>query len=211
MGAFFTLIKMAEIARDNTNEGIAQNDSLSKQAKKPDHRIDESHLSANELQQLKASKTTIDDITEERNQLKAAAEAELKHLVVATKDGDNIIDLKEYKDLSQELEDTKSAEKTKEILDRIKELPKKKAQEKNKKKEEETVLDPEDPRLLELQKQFDKICDENRELIGEDEVAGFKAWASEERHKNPTVKHLKDIIASLEGKQFHDRDGLFPR
>lgn len=179
--------------------------------KKPDHRVDESHLSPNELQRLKEGKTTIDDITEERNQLKAAAEAELKHLVVATKDGANVIDLKEYKDLQQALEETKSAEKTKQLLEEIKDLPNKKAQEKNKKKEEETVLHPEDPKLLELQKEFDKICDDNVEPIGEGQVAGFKAWANEERRKNPTVKNLKTIIGRLEGKQSHDRDGLFPR
>lgn len=181
------------------------------QNKKPDHRVDESHLSSNELQRLKEGKTSIDDITEERNQLKAAAEAELKHLVVATKDGNNVIDLKEYKDLQQALEETKSAEKTKQLLDEIKELPKKKAQEKDKKKEEETVLHPEDPKLLELQKEFDKICNDNVDLIGEGQIGGFKAWAREERQKNPTVKNLKIIIGRLEGKQSHDRDGLFPR
>lgn len=182
------------------------------QNKKTDQqRFDENKLSKTEVQALREGKVTIAQLAEEREQLKAAAEAELKRLALTTRDNESLIDVKEYKAFMQELEDTDSPDITQDILDRIVQVPAEKEKEKAKDTEDSKELDPEDPKLLKLQKRFNKICDNHKYLIGERQVPGFKAWFEQERANKPTVKHLEGLIARLEGKEIVDRDGLAPR
>ncbi|MBD3360911.1 hypothetical protein GF366_03865, partial [Candidatus Peregrinibacteria bacterium] len=172
----------------------------------------EKKLTKNELQSVKEKKTTIPKILQQREQYKAAAKAELNRLVtVTTEGGNNLIDLKEYKKYNNEIEETESAEKMANLLDEIKEIPRQKQNEEQNEKEETRELSPEDPELLTLQRKFDKVCDQNKDLIGLKQIPGFKAWFAEERKSNPNIKHLNEQIKKLEGKEITDRNGLAPR
>ncbi|OGJ42708.1 hypothetical protein A3I58_00915 [Candidatus Peregrinibacteria bacterium RIFCSPLOWO2_02_FULL_39_10] len=171
----------------------------------------ETYLTEQEIQQVKRKETSIPKLAAKRLQLKADAEAKLRAMVFVPKDGQNIIGTKEFKEFSRELENERSPEKTQSILDRINNLPKEKEDAAKKEKEESVTLPPNDPKLLEHQKEFDKICNDNSRFIGESEIDGFKAWFREQCQKTPTVKALKEIIKRLEGKETFDRDGLAPR
>jgi len=155
--------------------------------------------------------TTIKELVAEREQLKKSAEAELNHLVTATSKEENYLTLAEYKEWQQKLEETMSPEKMERLLDEIQEIPKKKQSEAQKKKDGDKELPPESTQLLDLQRQFEKICDDNAQLIGEKQVPGFKAWFEQERRRKPSINHLKEIIKKLEGKDIADKDGLAPR
>jgi len=168
-------------------------------------------LTDKELKDLKEDRTDIHQLANERMRLKAQAEAEIKELATATASKSPVIDNKEQLDLIRELNATDSPEETQKILDKIRDLPKLKEQQAEKDKDDARELPPNDPKLLELKKQFDKICDDNHELIGEGQVDGFKAWFQEEMRKKPTQGHLKEQIKKLEGKDIEDKNGLAPR
>jgi len=160
---------------------------------------------------VKEGKITTGELAAQREQKKQAAEAELNHLVTATSKHDSYLTLAEYKEWRQKLEDTVSPEKMDQLLEEIQEIPKKKRSEAGKREEEKKTLSPEDERLLDLQEQFNKICDDNAHLIGEKEIPGFKAWFEQEKRKQPSIANLKSIIKRLEGKDVVDQGGLAPR
>lgn len=203
---------MPEILRseDQVVDRVEKPQEKDQKAKKGP-KIDENKLTKTEVKQLKDGKTTVPKLAQERMQLKAAAETELNQMVAATREKGNVIDLKEYKDIKRELDETESPEKTKQILEKIRDLPRQKELAKAKEKEDEKELELDDPKLKKIQQQFDRICDENKELIGEGQVDGFKAWFKEQMAKTPTVKALKTIIQKLEGKEVFDKNGLSPR
>ncbi|MFA6917593.1 MAG: hypothetical protein WC285_02020 [Candidatus Gracilibacteria bacterium] len=168
-------------------------------------------LTEKERDRINKGEVSIHELAAERRNLKNQAESELNRLVTMDRSNDNVITMKEYKDLRRQLDETESPEETRKILERIKDLGKQKELEKGNHAEESKKLDPEDQKLLELQDQFNDICDENEHLIGTKQIAGFKEWFSQERRKNPTVSHLKEQIRKLEGKEVTDRNGLSPR
>ena len=204
------------MAETNLAEQLGESDQL-EQPDRPDQKpkqadqFDEKKWSPNEIRELKAGHTSLNKLISQRKQLKIEADAMLKDLARGEADKNPIISTKEYRDLSRELEETESPEKTRAIIERIRELPNQKQEAAQKEKEEAEKRDPQDPELLKLEKKFEEICDDNAELIGEKQVPGFKAWIKAERQKDPTIKHLKDQIAKLEGKETEDRNGLAPR
>ena len=76
----------------------------------------EDYLTEQEAQQLKRKETSIPKLAAKRLQLKADAEAKLKEMVTVPRDGQNIIDTKEFKEFSRELENERSPEKPKQSL-----------------------------------------------------------------------------------------------
>ncbi|MFH1284317.1 MAG: hypothetical protein ABIH78_01875 [Candidatus Peregrinibacteria bacterium] len=195
----------------NTVENLDTTHEQGEKFQNPKQEFDEKKLTADELRRVKKRLTSIEDIAYERDRYKKEAEKELNSLVTVTDKGENIIDLKEYRELRTQLDETQSAELTKELLEKIKNLPKEKHKKKLSDLNETKELDPQAPELLNLQKEFEHLCDENKHLIGEGQLNGFKVWFAEERRKTPTIKHLKDIIKKLEGKEIKDRNGLAPR
>ncbi len=92
-------------------------------------------------------------------------------------------------------------------------IERKKAEQKDKdakNTEDSKELPPDDPKLLDLQKEFDQTCDTNINLIGVKQVPGFKAWFKEQRQKKPTVKYLTEQLKRLKG-EINDEKGLAPR
>lgn len=168
-------------------------------------------LTPEEVRMLDDKKITTHELAANHRRLKASANQELNRLVTADSTHDNLITLKEYKDFQKQLDDTVSPSKTKDILDRIKEFTRQKEKAQGSREEENKPLDPEDSRLLNLQKQFDQTCDDNVQFIGTKQLAGFKEWFAQERKKTPTLYHLKEQIKRLEGNELNDRNGLAPR
>ncbi|MBI4975210.1 hypothetical protein HZC20_00895 [Candidatus Peregrinibacteria bacterium] len=132
-------------------------------------------------------------------------------MVTATSKEGNIIDARQYRAYKEKIKDTESADKMKDLLEEIQELPSKKQEAAQKDAEESKELDPNSPELIRFQKEFNSICDKNSHLIGEGELDGFKAWFSEEIKNTPTIKHAKELIKRLEGKEIRDKGGLAPR
>ncbi|MEK7085554.1 MAG: hypothetical protein AAB953_00885 [Patescibacteria group bacterium] len=200
-----------------TNLANLEDTDSQEQPDRPDQKLkqadqfDEKKWTPNEIRDLKEGHKSLNQLFSERKQLKAEADIMLKDLATGEADKDPIIKLKEYRDLSRELEETESPEKTKAIIERLRALPNQKQEAAQKEKDEAEKRDPEAPELLKLEKKFEEICDDNAELIGEKQIPGFKAWIKAERQKNPTIKHLKEQIAKLEGKEMEDRNGLSPR
>ncbi|MFA7685317.1 MAG: hypothetical protein WCX95_00770 [Candidatus Gracilibacteria bacterium] len=190
-------------------------DNDNQETKKPsqsnDAQYQKSQMTPEEINMLNDSRITIGELTAESRRIKDTAKQELNSLVTADKNHGSLITLKDYRDFSQQLDSTISPSKAKKILDKIKDLARQKEQGKGTFEEENKLLDPEDPRLLNLQAQFDQICDSNAQLIGTKQVAGFKEWFIQERKRNPTLSHLKEQIRKLEGKEIMDRNGLAPR
>ncbi len=168
-------------------------------------------LSEKEAEKIQKREISIKKLAAEKKQLHQAAIAELNKLVTAKDGQESFINTKEYREFQSLLEQTDSPEETQKILDRIKEIPKKKTEQTKIDQEESLELNPEDPKLLDLEKTFNQICDDNKDLIGLKQVKGFKMWFREERRKTPTVKYLKEIIEKLEGKEISDKNGLAPR
>lgn len=140
-----------------------------------------------------------------------AATAKLKEMVTARGTRGQLIDNKEYTEWDKKLQAAKTPEEAKKLLEEIEALPQEKERAAQQEKDDARELLPDDPKRKEFQKQFDKICDDNRELIGDGQVDGFKAWFQEEMRKKPTPGHLKEQIKKLEGKEITDRNGLAPR
>ena len=189
----------------------AQEENQEQPSKKRADSIQRGKLTEEEVKLLDEGKTDIHKLAAERRRLRNTAEAELNRMVTTDKERSSVITLKEYKDLRSQLNATESPEETKKILEKIHEIQKDKEKEKGLREGDTKKLDPEDEKLLELQKEFDNICDENEHLIGTKQLKGFKAWFAEERRRNPTIKHLREQIKRLEGKEITDRNGLFPR
>lgn len=192
-------------------EAVSTEDQTESTPKSQDNQRHRSKLTEAEMKLLDEKRTDIHQLAAERRRLKDEAERELNSMVTVDKNSTNLITTKEYKDFRTQLDNTESPEQTQKILDKIKELARQKEQEKGNLAAETKRRDPEDPSLLNLQEQFDKICDENKHLIGTKQVPGFKEWFAQERRKNPTLKHLKEQIKKLEGKEITDRNGLAPR
>ncbi|MBI4231660.1 hypothetical protein HY605_00385, partial [Candidatus Peregrinibacteria bacterium] len=169
-----------------------------KKKEDPKGKIDENKLTVDEVQQLKNGQTSIKKLVAEREQLKRTAEVELNAFVKQ----EDVIDLKDYKQFKKEIEETESPDKMQEIIDRIRELPQKKA-----KDEKERDLD--DPEILKLDKRFKKICADNDHLIHDKKE--YEDWWQEEKEKNPTLKYLNDLLERFEGKNSTDKNGLHPR
>lgn len=204
---------MAEtnLAEDQDVSPMEKGDKQSQQQSAD--KIDERKFTPTEVRRFQEGHVSIPDLARERNQLKSAAEARMKELsqVTGIFSKSNILSTKEQMELQKELDETESPEKTQAIIDRLKDLPRLKEEAAKKEKDEAKELDPEDPKLLDLQKQFEKICDDNRELIGDGQISGFKAWIATERNKKTTIGHLKEQISRLEGKDVSDKNGLAPR
>lgn len=183
--------------------------------------VDKAKLTKNELKALEDGQTSITKLVQQRNQLEQSAKSEMNDLLRTDKSKE-VVDLGEYKDLKQELADlerematTDSPEKMKELLDRIRDIPRRRQQEKaNRQKQEASEkeeLNENDPRLKELKERFTKICRDNEHLIGGGDVNGYIKWFEDELRKNPTIAHGKEVIDRLEGKRVFDNEGLAPR
>jgi hypothetical protein len=173
--------------------------------------LNDKKLSEKEIKDLREERTTIPQLVAERMRLKAQADAELKELTRETAGKAPILDTREVMDLQRELDNTDSPEVTQKILDKLRDLPRLKEEKAQQDKDDLKELPPSDTKMVKLKKQFDKLCDDNHELIGEGQVDGFKAWFAEEMRKNPTPANLKEQIKKLEGKDVEDKNGLAPR
>ncbi|MFH1533924.1 MAG: hypothetical protein ABID64_03260 [Nitrospirota bacterium] len=183
--------------------------------------LDKNKLTPKEVKDLQDEKTTMPKLVRQRNQLEQSAKAEIQGLL-NTNNSKDVIDLGDYKDLKQELSDlereitaTDSPEKMKELLDRIRDIPRrqqqKKANQQKQEASEKEELDENDPRLKELKDKFTKICRDNEHLIGGGDVNGYIKWFENELRKKPTIAHGKEVIDQLEGKRVYDNEGLAPR
>ncbi len=126
------------------------------------------------------------------------ADIDKKNKLKEVEDGDKSIS-KAARELEQQKEDKNDNEKLDENDD-----------EKLDKNDNEK-LDENDSRLTTLREQFNKICDDNADLIGTKEVPGYKKWFEQELKKNPTVAFAKKTTEKLEGKNIYDKNGLAPR
>lgn len=190
--------------------------------KKPQQQgINKEKLTPREKNALENGTTSIPKLLSERAQHKQAAKAEIDSLrdVSTSKE---VVDLTEYKELNkelesleQEIEETESPEKMKGILDKIRDIPRKREKEKANKqkteKKESEKLDIDSPELVDLRQEFNQICNDNKHLIGEKELPGFKQWFKMELQKNPTIKNGKEITEKLKGEKVYDKGGLAPR
>jgi hypothetical protein len=183
--------------------------------------VDKAKLTKNELKALEDGQTTTKKLGQERDQLKQSAKAEMRGLLQTGK-GKDVVELGDYKDLKQELSDiekemaeTGSPEKMKELLDQIRDIPRRRQQEKANQQEQEASekekLDENDPRLKDLKEKFTKICKDNEHLIGGGDINGYIKWFEGELRKHPTVAYGKEVIDRLEGKRVFDNEGLAPR
>lgn len=171
-------------------------------------------LTPAETQKLERQETSIPELVEERLQLKAQAEDELARLMRVQHDNEPVLTREERLAYEDKLEHTTGPGKTRELLEEIKNIPRNKAKEKEQAKQnekDEKRLNPEHPDILKHKGNFNKICDDNKDLIGTGEVEGFKAWFAQEIWRNPTGKNAKDMIRRLEGKSVYDTGGLAPR
>ncbi|MBT7736761.1 hypothetical protein HN709_03655 [Candidatus Peregrinibacteria bacterium] len=168
-------------------------------------------LSTAEQKAIEKGHTTIDAVVTERNRLAQNADAELEAHIRPDQDGHQLVDLDEYKSLKDQIEGTKSAEEMKDLLKRLKELPKEKEKKKAKEEDKSKELSPDHKEIKTRVKKFNAICDLNKALIGTGELPGFKSWFMEEMRKEPTIKKADEIIEKLEGTKVKDANGLHPR
>jgi hypothetical protein len=168
-------------------------------------------LTPDEIKRLDNKQVDIHQLASERRNFREQADRELNQMVISTQTRGPLINLKEYGDFNRELDKTKSPQRTKDILERIRKMAQDKERDKNTAAAENEEQDPENPELLKLQAQFNKICEDNKHLIGSKQLEGFKAWFEQERQKTPTIAHLKEQIKRLEGKDITDKNGLAPR
>ncbi|MDP2643217.1 MAG: hypothetical protein Q8P62_05230 [Candidatus Peregrinibacteria bacterium] len=171
----------------------------------------QSKLTPSEIAAVQGRTLSIRDIVNERDRTAHQAKKELGKLASSSKDRKQVISLKEYREYSEKIQETESAEKMKIILDEIKEIPGRKEKEMEEDKAESETLEKDDPRLEELKEEFDETCDENIQYIGTKQVNGFKNWFKNEIDKKPQIKHLKDVIKRLKGEKSTDSGGLAPR
>ncbi len=151
-------------------------------------------LTEREQKALDNQETTIEKLAAERKNLLTQAEQELENYK-----NSEVVDINDYREIQQKLNSTDSPEETENIIEEIKTLSK-----------ESQEMDPNDPKLLELQKKFENVCRENQKYIGEKQLPGFIKWFEEERMSQPNVKHLKNLIDRLKGT-IPDKNGLAPR
>ncbi len=170
-----------------------------------------SKLTPSEIAAVQSGTVSIKDIVNERNRKAHQAKSELSKLASSSKDRNQVISLKEYREYSERIRETESAEKMQKILDEIKELPEKKAKEMEEDASESETLEKDDPRLEELQEEFDETCDDNIQYIGTKQIDGFKKWFKGEANKKPQIKYLKELIKRLKGEGSTDSGGLHPR
>ncbi len=80
-------------------------------------------------------------------------------------------------------------------------------------KEKMRLRNPEDPKLLAIEEKFNKMVDDNADLIGTGNIASFKAWFAQERRNTPSIFHLKNNLDKFEGEKAgtDSADGLAPR
>lgn len=192
-----------ELAQNLLDEDVSPMEKTDKKEdplKKPDEKaqgeqIDERKLSPKEVDDLKEKRITMPQLIAKREQLKAAAQSELKGLVR----DQTVVDLNEFSSLRKAIEEEESPEKMQKIIDRIKEIPKNKAEDaKNLKKERS----PEDPELIKLQEKFDTLCDKNKDAL--EDPKKFKDWFAEERRKTPTIEHLQKLLNQNENDENGD-------
>ncbi|MCK9186101.1 hypothetical protein M0P48_01545 [Candidatus Gracilibacteria bacterium] len=203
---------MANNLAENLDENQTDNtEGQDKASKDPFEGTKKSKLTSSEIAAIQSHDTSISQIANERNRKAHQAKTELGKLASSSKDRAQIISMKEYREFSKRIQETESAEKMQGILDEIKELPEKRAKEKEDEERQTETLEKDDPRLAELKEEFDTICDENVQYIGTKQIDGFKKWFEEETGKKPQIKHLKDVIKRLKGENSSDSGGLAPR
>ncbi len=166
-------------------------------------------------ERMKNDGLSIDKAAAEIRQNREIANAKLKDYVTVKGSRGAILSTKEFTDWQHKLDAAENsqdpARETKKLLEQIEDLPRQKETAAQKEKDDAVELPPGDKKLTDLQEKFDKICEENRHLIGENQVDGFKTWLAEEMRKKPTTGHLEEQIKKLEGKEIEDKNGLAPR
>lgn len=173
--------------------------------------IKKSKLTPSEIAAVQDKRMSIRDIVNERNRKAQQAKNELGKLASSSKDRNQVISLKEYREYSETIRETESAEKMQILLDEIRGLPEKRAKEMEDEKNDSKILEKDDPRLEELKEEFDEVCEDNVQYIGTKQLDGFKKWFQNEADKKPQIKHLKDVIKRLKGDGSTDAGGLHPR
>ncbi len=179
-------------------------DEGNKPDKNPDLKLvkpgDEEDLTESEYKELKYGKITRTDLALKRKQARKAAEDELNSQLRR----DQIQD-EHYQEYLQKLDNTTSPQKTKELHEEIRNLPKtieeNKKKEAEQKKEDGKELDPSDKKLLTLEKAFVDDIEKNRKYLGEIDAPEWIKWAKDQRLQNPTVAHMKTVHENfMEGK-----------
>lgn len=168
-------------------------------------------FNATDKRRMLSEGITVPQLAAEHKQAKTLAEAELKDLSRAVGNRAPVLDTKESIDLQKRMDAITSPDEMKKFLEQLKDIPKQKENKSEQEKDDRRELPLNDPKMVELKNKFDKLCDDNKEIIGEGQLDGNKAWFQEEMRKNPTPGHLKDIIKRMEGKESTDKEGLFPR
>lgn len=212
MEPFYNLKKMALA---NPSENMEEVNPLEDQDKQDQKQgpalVDVNKLSAAEVKALEKGETDIPSIVSERNRLAQDAEDQLEAYTKPGKDGQQLIELDEYKALKKEIEETTSPDKMAELMKRLEDLPKEKEKQKSREKDESKELSIDHPEIKKRIKKFNAICDLNKALIGTGELDGFKSWFRQEMQKKPSIKNADEIIEKLEGTRIKDSNGLHPR
>lgn len=212
---------MPEANRNLEDVGHDNPENKDKDTDKSINKIQENKLTRSEVAALEKGETSISKLISEREQHKQTAKAEMNGLLNLSKSSE-VVELKDYQELKQELEEiekeieeTESPEKMKGIIDKIRDIPKKREKEKskkeNKERKESEKQDIDNPEMVDLRQEYNHICNKNAHLIGEKELPGFKKWFELELRKNPTIKNGKEIIEKLKGEKVFDQGGLAPR
>lgn len=195
--------KLAENLRTQENETTAHERISDKQFMEG--------LRPEEVKKIQKKQTSIHKVREERDQLENKANSKLAEIKRQNTAGNEVLnDWDEY-NLRAKIRDTNSPKDMEDLIKEIEGIPEaqKKAQET--KSQEEKPLNPEDEKLMALEKDFHDIVDNNKDLIGENQIREFKDHITEQRKEKPTIAHMKDQIKRLQGQESTDPNGLHPR
>lgn len=168
-------------------------------------------MSASERAKMEKEGYSIDEIAQERQELKHKADSRLNDYYRQNTTDNTVVEEGRYLELQRQLQDAENDDDIKNVLLEIGKIPAENDKLKTQEIDENKEIPLSHEKLKPLRQKWLRLCDDNLPLIGLNQQDSFKKYFDDQLEKGATVKKAKGLLKDFEGVTSQHPDGLFPR
>lgn len=168
-------------------------------------------MSAAERAKMDKEDYSIDEIAEERRELRHKAQSRLNDYYKQNTKEATVVEESVYIELQRKLREAETDEEIDNVLLEINKIPTENDKLKNQEIDENKEIPPTHEKLKPFRQKWLKLCDDNLHLIGLNQRESFRKYFDEQMEKGTTIKKAKSLLKDFEGIHSQHPDGLFPR
>lgn len=168
-------------------------------------------MSASERAKMEKEGYSIDEIAQERQELRHKADSRLNDYYRQNTTDNTVVEESRYLELQRQLKDAENDDDINKVLLEIGKIPAENDKLKTQEIDENKEIPLSHEKLKPLRQKWLRLCDDNLHLIGLNQQDSFKKYFDDQLEKGATVKKAKGLLKDFEGVNSQHPDGLFPR